>query len=46
MVEVRLHIYDLTRGMAQVMSAALLGNKKHITVHDDIVIISLCAEAH
>ena len=37
MVEVRLHIYDLTRGMAQVMSAALLGNKKHITVSQSII---------
>ena len=24
-IDVHLHIYDLTRGMAQVMSAALLG---------------------
>jgi hypothetical protein len=24
-MEVHLHIYDLTRGMAQVMSAAILG---------------------
>lgn len=38
MVEVRLHIYDLTRGMAQVMSAALLGNKKHITVISQSII--------
>lgn len=25
-VDVKLHIYDLTRGMAQAMSAAFLGN--------------------
>lgn len=25
LIDVKLHIYDLTRGMAQVMSAAFLG---------------------
>lgn len=38
MVEVRLHIYDLTRGMAQVMSAALLGNKSTSIVSQPIIV--------
>jgi len=27
LIDVKLHIYDLTRGMAQVMSAAFLGKQ-------------------